>query len=202
MIKKILLASLITGFASQAMANEVSLNQPQFGLTGGLTFGGDDIGGLEYTDGSVNEVGVAGLGSFGASVRTFHTEQILTKFNAKFDWDTAAASNGDATFSRFSIEALGGFKVNEDITLYAGVAYHMSPEYTEEVDSYEGEIILEGTNGLVIEGAYNLDQNSEISLRYVNVEYDVDSYKLDGNVPRQNVYDASHVGIYYTGFFN
>lgn len=206
MLRKIVLASIIAGLSSPVIANNETVSQTQFGFTAGLMNGGDDVGGLVYDNGDTVKVSAGGLFAIGAALRTIHSEDFVSKFNAKYEMDNATATNADATFSRFAIDALAGYKLNENITFYGGVTYHLSPEYSEEDDYSSFRASYESSLGLVIEAAYNITNSSELSLRYVRAEYDVESFKIGktkydvGNTPTPSV-DASSIGIFWSTFF-
>lgn len=193
MFKKLLLASLVAGMSTQVIANEELYNQPQIGFTAGLTWGGDEIE-VPFEDGTSQTLSFGGLFAFGAAARTQHSDVVSSKFTANYHFDQVSASNGELTFSRLTFDALAGFKANDDVTIYGGVTYHMSPELEVSEDgsgSLSGE--YDSALGFVIEGAYNLDSNAELSLRLVNIEYEGDDLLTQS---------GNHLGIYYTGFFN
>lgn len=199
MFKKILLASLLASVTNQAVADEGIDNQ--FGITGGLTFGGDKLGGLQYEGGGSEEVSAGGLFALGVALRTQYSENIISKFTANYHFDTVTASNADVSFSRFTVDALAGYKANENINLYAGITYHLSPEFSSEFDgSATNKASFDDSLGFVIEAAYVTDANNEFSLRYVPIEYDmtkVNQFTVSG----AEATDGSHIGIYFTAFF-
>lgn len=206
MYKKLVLATLISGLCFQATANDESASETQFGFSAGLMTGGDDLGGLDYENGDSVNVAAGGLFSIGASVRTIFNESFVSKFNAKYEFDSASASNAEATFSRIAVDALAGYPFNENFTLYGGLTYHLSPEYSEEDDYSDNRMSFDDSLGFIIELAYNMSENSEISLRYVKAEYDLASFKIGsesfdvGNTPLPKT-DASSIGIFWTGYF-
>lgn len=209
MLKNILISGVFLSFSSQIFAEETPteshenefITQTQFGFTAGLTFGGEELGGLYYEDGDSAEISAGGLMAIGAALRSQHTEQFLSKFTANYHFDNVSATNADVSFSRITLEALAGLRANETVTFYGGLTYHLSPTYTEKMD-YHGsnKVEFDSSLGFVIEAAFNISENSEVSARYVLVDYEFSS--LNGyDVGGSGSVDGNHFGIYYTGYF-
>lgn len=206
MFTRNLLACLCAGTLVSISFSTLSKEQTQLGFYAGYTKGGEEID-VPFNDGSIKQIDFGGLGAFGTSVRTQFNNTLISKINAGYHFDYVNAENGQVFLGRYTADALVGLKANKDITLYAGATYHLSPKVIiEHDDRPTGTIMYKPTLGYVFEIALTVEDQAELSFRYVKMDYDFSAYKVNGtgevevNASGAESVDANHFGIYLTRF--
>ncbi|AWB66661.1 hypothetical protein C2869_09550 [Saccharobesus litoralis] len=186
----------LIGFALAAsLFSTPALADLKFGVYAGLTYGGDDLGGLRYENGDTATVKAGGLLVFGGSLTNQLDEEVGFRYKANlaYHFDSATATNADITFDRITFDALAGYQFNENWTAFAGFTRHISPEYEEEFNHSGGTTRLDTATGLVLEGAYSIDYHQDVTFRYTSIEYEIGNGYL--------TIDGSHIGASYYYYF-
>ena len=105
--------------------------QPHFVATAGISYGGDTLAKIHYTNGSDSEVKAGGLFYFaiGPSLEFTGTPWSVQLLAGHHRADSAA-SNGDIAFTRNTLELQGFYRIG-DHRIGAGLLRHFSPEYSQ-----------------------------------------------------------------------
>jgi hypothetical protein len=199
-------------FCADALTDQITENKPaspqtiatkpglHLVLTGGLTAGGDTIATAKYTDGSSKNVNAGGLVQLGlGGSYQFENTPLALLLSANYHFHTAAASNGDITFSRFPIEVLGYYTGVERFRFGGGIRLVNSPEATIKINGTSEKITFDNTIGYVGELGYKVSNVSWLNFRYVSEKYQGNTHtftdgttaSLKGTTP----VNGSHFGV-------
>lgn len=184
-------------FALNANA-ETPVNDADLGahflLTGGLTYGGDKIAKITYTNGDSVDIRAGGLLLIGGGGVYQFNNNWETQLSINYQFDRANARNGDATFDRYPIDLLGFYRIGAH-RFGGGVSYHLNPTFDSDFDLVNGKQKIEFDNavGAVIEYDYFFNNSIALGARYVNIKYK--SSDISGSV------DGSYGGLIFTGYF-
>lgn len=182
--KLALALSLALGTTTAFAADNASMNksyEAQPILLVGYAFGGDEVGSLDYDDGSSSDVTSGGGFTFGGGIDiAFDSDKIgLPKpigvqATAAYKFDSATADNADVTFDRFEFTLLPYVKLNDKVSLGLGIAFHTGVELTAEFDGAGTDTVEFDTGtALVAEVAYEQSPQLKWSLRYSSIDYSV-----------------------------
>ncbi len=196
-MKKTLITVSILAFTLNAFAgsDETDANLgAHFMLTGGLTYGGDKLATITYTNGDNVDIHGGGLILFGAGGVYRFEKNWETQLSINYQFDKANAKNGDATFDRFPIDLLGFYRSGAH-RFGAGVTYHINPKYDANFDIANGKQKVDFDNalGAVIEYDYFFNNSVSLGVRYANIKYK--SSDIAGSV------DGSYGGVLVNGYF-
>ncbi|MDO8989600.1 MAG: hypothetical protein Q7U91_08175 [Sideroxyarcus sp.] len=197
-----LCAQALTGQEASANASKSIATKPglHLVLAAGLTFGGDTIATASYTDGSSKSIKGGGLAQFGLGASyQFQDTPLALLLSANYHYHTAAASNGDLTFSRIPVEVLAYYTGVERFRLGGGVRLVNSPETTMTIDGATEKITYDKTTGLVAELGYKIASSSWLNFRYVSEKYQGNTYTSTSGTTTSLAstpeLDGSHFGI-------
>lgn len=183
-------AALLLAGAASAQVQGVQV-RPLLGV--GLTFGGDNLATVEYTNGNTETLHAGGLVHLIAGVDLQFTPMVSAQLNVGYHVDNTSGSNGDLRFDRVPVELLGHFAVSDRFRLGVGARFISSAKLS-------GSGVLGGTaaefgstTGSVVEGEYFPLRSLGIKARYVSEKYK--SSGVSGEI------DGSHVGVYASYYF-
>ncbi|MCP5207972.1 MAG: hypothetical protein H7A01_12250 [Hahellaceae bacterium] len=154
-----------------------------FVLTGGLTYGGDELAELRFTDGDSQKIKAGALLYVGTGfLARFSDSPMSLQATINYHFDISTAENGDATFSRVPLEVIG-FYTKDKFRFGAGLSYHLKP--TLDIDTDRGSINnkFDDALGYVLQVDYLAAKNLALGARILAIEYeasDVD-FSADGN---------------------
>lgn len=165
-----------------------------FLLTGGLTYGGDEIAKIKYDNGDNVNIHAGGLILIGAGGTYRFDNNWEAQVSINYQFDQANAKNGDATFDRFPLDLLGFYRTGPH-RFGGGITYHMNPKYKSSFDFSGGKqhVSFDDAMGAVIEYDYFLSDSVSLGARYVSIKYK--SSDLSGDL------DGSYGGIFMNCYF-
>ncbi len=160
----------------------------------GLTFGGDTLATVKYTDGSTDNVKAGGDVLFYGGADYRFNDFFSLEGNVGYHLaSTKLARNGEATFKRVPVEFLLHYYLNESVRFGAGARFVNNPEVKIDIrNSTNIRQSFSNTVGQVIEAEY-LTQHYGIKLRYV-----AEKYKIEGTPVSIN---GNHVGVLTSFYF-
>ena len=193
-MKKILLgAALAIGTAFSAQAADAA-SPFKFLLGAGLTFGGDTLVTVPFTDGSTDNVKAGGLvhlyGGGEYRLSDMFALQATVGYHVS---DTRAASNGSVRFTRIPVDLLALYSVTEKVRLGAGAQFVSGPELKGSGVASNVSQKYDSTTGAIVEGEYLFTQHMGLKLRYVSEKFTPEGggTKVDG----------SHAGVMFSYYF-
>ena len=169
-MKKLLIAAAMGLVAAGAHAQDGL--KPRWLVGFGLFGGGDTLAHVTFTDGSSQNVTAGGGASFyaGAEFRTSDAVSFQTTLGYHFR-TTQEASNGDVTFSRWPLDLLGHFKVNDQFRIGGGAQIELSPKLKGSGVASPATMNFSTATGAVLEGEYLFTPQVGVKVRYVSVKY-------------------------------
>lgn len=171
MKKTFLAAALALGTGLSAHAADASAPF-HFLLGAGLTFGGDTLVTVPFTDGSSDDIKAGGLVHlYGGGEYRFGDLFALQATVGYHINDTRAASNGSVRFTRVPVDVLGLFSLNEKFRLGAGAQFVSGAELKGSGVASNVSQKYDSTTGAIVEGEYLLNSHIGFKLRYVSEKF-------------------------------
>lgn len=197
MKKHFIAAALAIGAAFSAHAADAAApSSPSFKflLGAGLTFGGDTLITVPFTDGSTEDIRAGGLVHlYGGGEYRFNDSFALQATVGYHVNDTKAASNGSVRFTRIPVDVLALYSVNEKVRLGVGAQFVSGPELKGSGVASNVNQKFDSTTGAIVEGEYLFTPHVGLKLRYV-----AEKYTPSGG--GQKV-DGSHGGLMFSYYF-
>jgi hypothetical protein len=163
----------------------------------GLTFGGDTIITVDYTNGDSEDVKAGEIVQFGAGVQLQLADSpLMVALSANYHVADAAAQNGKAEFVRYPLEAIAYYRSSDKWRFGLGLRYVLSPEASSDFSNEK--LQFDNALGTVVEVGYAVSQHFWLNARIVNESYQPRTYTRNGasyNVGNLRSADGSHVGI-------
>ena len=193
-MKKFLLgAALATVTAFSAQAADVA-SPFKFLLGAGLTYGGDTLITVPFTDGSSDSLKAGGLVHLygGAEYRLGDAFALQATVGYHVS-DTRAAKNGSVRFTRIPVDLLALYSVNEKVRLGGGAQFVSSPELRGSGVASNVSRNYDSTTGAIVEGEYLFTPHMGLKLRYVSEKFTPEGggSKVDG----------SYAGVMFSYYF-
>lgn len=197
----VLAATALAPFLAQAQATSVN------GVLGGaLTFGGDKLATLQYTDGSTQSVSAGGLVDVYAGVQVRPVGGPVSLLaTIGYHMSRAGASNGDVTFARVPLELIGMVDIAPRFRLGAGVRYVSNVSLTSSgAAAGAGARDYDDAWGGLVQGEWMATPRLGVVVRYVNESYRyTTTYVGPGDVITMGHarVDGSHGGVGVNWYF-
>lgn len=193
--RAVLAAGCCLALATGAQAGPESSVRPVLG--GGVTVGGDTLVDVTF----VNSAGQAldnsrvKAGQF-LQVYGGLEYQPVSRFSLQatvgYHWHNTEGADGQFKFSRYPVELLGHYHINDNWRLGAGARLVRRPKLelhsTNASNAGDAVVKFDNTTGTIIEGEYVVDRKLGFKLRYVSEKYQAPAL-FTGKV------DGSHVGL-------
>jgi opacity protein-like surface antigen len=192
-MKKIILgAALALGATASAQAADAS--SFRFLLGAGITFGGDTLITVPFTDGSREDIKAGGLVQlYGGGEFRLGDKVALQATVGYHVNDTSAASNGGVRFTRVPVDLLAFYEVSDKIRLGGGAQFVSGPELKGSGVASNVNSKFDSTTGAVLEGEYLFTPKTGLKLRYVS-----EKFKRSGDGAS---FDGSHLGLMFNYYF-
>lgn len=190
--------------ATPALAGETdNPRNVRFVVHGGLTYGGEKMASVDYTDGTSYDLRGGSLFQVGAGVLLQPSEQpFALQLTYNYHFDRADAKNGDAHFSRMPLEAIAYYTGVERWRFGAGPRFVQNAKVKVEFEGRKETVDFKNTTGLVLEAGYQLNDKLWLNGRLVKETYKTERYSLNGQaIAVAEETDGSHLGFFVTGVF-
>lgn len=183
-------AAAITMAAQAAQAWEV---RPVAGL--GITYGGDTVADVPYTNGDRAKVRSGGLIALNGGLEVRFTDLVSAQALIGYHVDNASADNGEVRFERFPIELLGHFRLTDWLRVGGGGRYTQAKlRVSGDAIGYASTTDYEQNVGGVVEAEYFPMRTLGIKARYVSEKF---KPKRGGG----STVDGNHFGVYINYYF-
>jgi hypothetical protein len=183
-MKSVVIGAALATLALTASAQGLDTRpvRPLVGI--GLTFGGDKLASVDFTDGSSESIRSGGLFTLyaGAEFRVSDVMAIQATLGYHAD-STSAASNGSLRFSRYPLDLLALYRVNDRVRLGGGVEFVNSPKVAGSGDLGNINVGFKNSTGLVLEGEYLFTPKFGMKARVAAHEFEskATGAKVDGD---------------------
>jgi len=189
--------------ATQGVTQSIQPTKPGFHvmMNAGITYGGDTIGTVKFTDGSTKNLKAGALLQFGlGGLYQFEDKPLALMLSANYHFDTVNAKNGSASFDRFPIEALAYYTGKERFRFGGGLRIVNGAELSSDIGGSD-KYTFDTTKGLVAEIGYQLDSHGWLNFRFVSEKYQAKTHVVNGVTSSSTNYaptDGSHMGVNFT----
>jgi hypothetical protein len=166
----------------------------RFLLGAGLTFGGDTLATVSYTDGSTDSITAGGGLMFYGGLDYRLDDAISLQGNLGLHLDTTKpASNGEVTFGRLPLELLAYYHLSDAFRLGGGIRIVSGAKLKGSGIAGNAYQKFDNTIGMIIEGEYLLHRTFGIKLRHVSERYQPSGSPVS--------YSGSHFGVLANLYF-
>jgi hypothetical protein len=160
----------------------------------GLTGGGKTLAEVQYTDGHTQSIKSGGLVELKLGLQYRSTgSPVATQLTVGYHIDDTNASNGSVRFSRYPVELLGYWHINDNVRLGGGLRWTLNPKLSLSGEAGSGSLGFKSSLGYVLEGEYLFSPRWGLSLRGVR-----ETYNPDGPVGEVS---GNHVGLRFNFYF-
>ena len=193
-VKKLIALAALAAVSSMGYAQEAAPQQGLHWIVGAdVGGGGDTLITVPYTDGTSQPIksgnGIQVKGGFAYTLSPSLT--LLATLGYEFD-TTTRANNGNVTFSRWPVEALGLWSLGEKFRLGGGMRIATNAKLTSSgAASILGTTSFDGKMGVVLQGEYLFTPKNAITLRFIKEQYEVNKVNVN----------ADHVQLGYNHYF-
>jgi len=185
----VIAAALTCCMAAQAEESRVRF----FGSVG-AGFGGDELASGTYTNGNTFSIKAGNGATLAAGVSIPVSDLVDVQLSVGYQSTSTNASNGDISFKRYPVEALGFYKLNSNWRVGGGLRSATSAKLsTSGVAGMLGSYDFTPSVGVVLEAQYLFDKGANqrgqfgLSGRYVSESFEENSTKAKFN--------GNHVGF-------
>lgn len=159
----------------------------------GLTSGGDTLASVQFTNGDTQDIKAGGLVHLygGVELRVSPVVTMQATVGYQVD-DTGSNSNGALRFSRYPLEVLAHYQINNNVRIGGGARFVNNAKLTGSGVLTGINVDFDSTTGAVVEGEYLVTPSIGLKLRAVR-----ETYKPSGGGPSA---DGSHVGFFFNWY--
>lgn len=180
-MKKLLFLTTLLALFGASLAGQETQTYPKIGLVaeGGISFGGDALATVIFTDGEDQDLN-AGQGGYLAAGAALHfTENISLRGTLGFLYQTTAAENANIRLTRLPLNLVGFYEFSNGIRVGGGVGTHAS-------------IRLKG-DGFLPDTEYtsNLGPRVELAYKWIGLSYTAMEYTSETD----GVFSANAIGV-------
>lgn len=160
----------------------------------GLTFGGDTLATVQFDDGTTDSIKAGGLAHLyaGAEFKVGTAMAIQTTVGYHVD-DTRSSSNGSLRFSRYPVDLIALYSLNDRVRLGAGAQIVGSAKLAGSGVASAVAVDFQSSTGALLEAEYLFTPNLGAKARFVSHKYKPkgSGISVDGN----------HVGVMLGYYF-
>jgi hypothetical protein len=160
----------------------------------GLTFGGDTLATVQFSDGTTDSIKAGGLAYLyaGAEFRVGTEMAIQATVGYHVD-DTRSSGNGSLRFSRYPVDLIALYSVNDRVRLGAGAQIVGSAKLAGSGVASAVAVDFQSSTGALVEAEYLFTPNLGAKLRFVSHTYKPKGTGLS--------VDGNHVGLMLGYYF-
>jgi hypothetical protein len=193
--RALLAASCCLALASAAQAGPESSVRPLLG--GGVTAGGDTLVDVTFFNAAgqkldSSRVKAGQLLQVYGGLEYQPVSRVSLQATVGYHWHNTEGTDGQFKFSRYPVELLGQYHLNENWRIGAGARFvrgtKLELHSTNANNPIDAEAKFDNTTGAILEGEYVVDRKVGFKLRYVSEKYQAPAL-FTGKV------DGSHVGL-------
>ena len=179
--------------AAQAQTAAPEAKQMRFLVGMGLTFGGDKLATASYSNGDDVDIRAGQMIELNTGIDYRVTPEFSFQATIGYHTDRAGAKNGDLRFTRYPMELLAYYQLNQQWRIGGGARYVSSPKLSSSGAAYIGNYEFKNALSAVAEAEYMMGQHWGFKVRLV-------SEKFEEKFSGEKV-DANHIGFFGTYYF-
>ncbi|MEW6331558.1 MAG: hypothetical protein AB1560_08865 [Pseudomonadota bacterium] len=151
-------------------------------LTGEIAFGGDKLASVsgDY-DEDLRAGQLLNLG-IGFDFDLNPAKTLLLRAGINYKFDAIDADNGEADFDRWPLDLILVSRQG-NLSLGAGLTYHLSPTYEDTIDNISRRIDFDDALGFLLQVGFMVTPTMELGGRVTLIEYESDmiANRIDGD---------------------
>jgi hypothetical protein len=163
-------------------------------IGGGFTFGGDNLATVFFTDGSTEDIKAGQLIQFYAGLEYQPVPTFSLQATVGYHVDDSGDGDASLRFSRYPVELLGHFHLDEHWRLGGGARFVGNAKLAPRGGLGGATLEYGDTTGVVVEGEYRFTPRLGLKVRYVSEEYELQA-------PFSGTFDGSHLGVMLNFYF-
>jgi hypothetical protein len=146
-----------------------------------ITFGGETLVKVQYTDGHTQSIHSGGLFQiFGGA--EYESDSFVVQGTVGYHVDDTSAKNGSVRFDRFPVELIGLWKTTDKVRLGLGVRSAGGAKVSSSGAAADvGHQSFKSSTGLIVQGEYFFGPNWSGVARVVKEDYTANGVKVSGN---------------------
>lgn len=205
---KLLLATTLFSHAAAHAAdqpvNQIPATKPggHLVLNGGLTYGGDTLYTVTYTNGDTTNIKGGGFYQIGVGgLYQFASQPVAIKLSAYLHYDVVTGRNGDVFFYRLPVETLAYYTGIEKLRIGGGIRMVNSPEVSATINGNRETLAFENATGLIAEVGYQVAPRAWLNARAVTEKYQGQSLTSGGvttSLAGTATQSGSHLGVNFS----
>jgi opacity protein-like surface antigen len=171
------LATLALGAAAQPQPPTTVT--PLLGM--GLTYGGDKLAEVQFTNGDSQSIRAGGLVMLYVGAEWRISPLMALQGTVGYHVHDSSGSNGSLRFSRYPVDLLALYSLNDRVRLGGGVEFANSPKVGSDgvLAGINGK--FKDSTGLVLEGEYLFSPHVGLKARFASHKFKFDGGSVDGN---------------------
>jgi hypothetical protein len=180
-MKNTLVAVALATTCLAAAAQEPGTLRPLLGM--GLTYGGDKLATVDFTNGTSESIRAGGLVMLYVGAEWRFNSPFALQATVGYHVHDTSGSNGSLRFSRYPFDLIGLYAINERVRLGGGVEIVSSPKIGSSGVLAGNSASFKGSTGLVLEGEYLFSPQLGLKARVASHRFDFKNGggSLDGN---------------------
>lgn len=152
-----------------------------------------DGGGDMIVTTNLGDINAGGGVKFSGGLQDFIKDNLNYRISLGYLSSSINATNGDLDLKTITFDG-GLVYIVEKHRFGSGLSYHLSPEYSEDVEGYTSfDTKFENAFGMTFEYAYSPNDEINFGIRYTLMDYVNDELSID--------FDANSVGIFLSNGF-
>lgn len=192
-MNKLFLAATLA-FGTTFGAQAADANAPIRFLAGfGMTYGGDTLVTVPYTDGTTDNITAGGLFHFYAGGEYRASDRVALQATLGYHSHRTNGSDGSVRFDRVPVDLLAMVNVTPNVRIGGGAQIVLSPQLKGTGVVSNVNVKFKNTVGGVVEGEYVFAQSLGLKLRYV-----AENFRPKNGGETQS---GNHVGVMLSYYF-
>ena len=190
-MKKLFIGAALSLVATCAVHAADGASPFRFVLGGGLTLGGDTLTSVPFTDGSTRSVKAGSIFAIYGGAEYRLGTAVSLQATVGYQVDDATGSNGSVRFSRYPVDLLAYYHVNDQFRLGGGAQLVNSARLSTSGagSAFAANTSYDSTTGVVIEGEYLFNPKMGFKVRAVS-----EKFKQTGT---NNSVSGNHLGLLF-----
>jgi hypothetical protein len=190
--------SLLCG--ALAFAAQAQVTQPAHFLLGaGVSFGGDTLATVEYTDGKSGSIKAGGGFTFKTGLDYRLNRNFALQATLGYQKDSQGADNGKITFTRVPVEVLAFYYPRDRFRMGLGLRKANSATLDSSGVANMGSFNFDASTGTVLEVEWLLRKTVHgqggFTVRFVSEKFTLSDYPGAGSI------DGNHIGCGFNWYF-
>jgi hypothetical protein len=185
-LKCMAIGMMALGLMGAAQAQDMKMTRWLAGA--GITFGGDQLVNVPFTNGSSQNIKAGGGAHFYGGFEVPLNNQWAVQATLGYHSDSTNAANGDVSFTRYPMDVMALYSITPSVRIGAGLQYVNSAKLTSSGVVGSNHVSFKGDTGVAVEAEYLLSKKFGVKLRHVTHTYRVENSGVKFNGDETGIY--------------